>query len=92
MLLGLDQWRKGLSFRLFWRVRLTFPELGVVAGDGESRFSESDRTGVGRRGGESGEQGVGEDNFEVTSRKADGLDGDRESDRRNWRNAEVGST
>lgn len=61
-------------------------------GDGESRFSDSDRVGVGARGGDKGDLGPGEVDLEVTSRKDVTLDGDLDNDRRSWRNAAAEST
>ena len=103
LLVGRCESRIGLSLLEAGRIFLVLLVCGMASGDnegecvGESTFADNDRCGGGSRGGESGELGAGDVDFEVTSRNLEGdrdkpLDGDRDNECRSCLKAEVGST
>lgn len=88
----------GLNLLGVFRVLLTFGLDCALRGDGEiadgqeRRLADSDRMGVDRPGGDSGERGEGDADFDVTKRKAGLFEGERESERRSCLIAEEVST
>lgn len=90
--------RIGLGRRTHARFFLALGGNGMAKGDGAVTLNEEKMLpdacgGFGESGdGDSGDFGVGEVDTEVTNRKAGARDGERESERRSCRMAEVAST